>query len=399
MKINKKHLEKLEILAATGMPGVYKVLVFFLVQHVYGLNTLGSLASWQSIAQILGFFTAIGWSSLIMVRVPQAETIKKQVETLNGLMIMSAITLSAFILIINAFGIMLSRESDALQVSYWLVAWTVYQVLRHYFIALKKYRKVLFLDGVIILLSIAIITQGSIESVSFQLAFVMFLTSAVLIIVNHVESKPSKSYLKYDMKGIEYGFINLLSGGVALGMIPLAKYFEGESIAGTLSLFISITSIALLIPRAISLNGLPDLTRKIRNDIESAREIKDNLIFQISLSNIFTTITSVVVLVVFMVFIPEGLELKLIALLIIIITQNSITVQTLVYCTVMMCKEDSSELLKINIFSFVVFVIATMFVLYFSLDPYIHISLCVLLMYFYRYIAVKRRSNDILSCV
>lgn len=99
---------KAEALVATGMPGAYKVFLFLLVQYFYGMDALGDIASWLSLAQIIGCFTAIGWSTLMLVRVAKAVTVKEQVETLYRLLVMSVITLVASIFLIMAGGLFLN---------------------------------------------------------------------------------------------------------------------------------------------------------------------------------------------------------------------------------------------------------------------------------------------------
>ncbi len=53
--IEKDWFQKLEAIIATGMPGGFKVIIFFLIQALYGTEILGNIASWFSLAQILAY--------------------------------------------------------------------------------------------------------------------------------------------------------------------------------------------------------------------------------------------------------------------------------------------------------------------------------------------------------
>src|SRR5258708_2047077 len=63
---------ELDMLVHAAVTQGYRVITFFAVQHIYSLAELGHTASSMAIAQMLGFFTAIGWAALVLVRVPGA---------------------------------------------------------------------------------------------------------------------------------------------------------------------------------------------------------------------------------------------------------------------------------------------------------------------------------------
>lgn len=77
---------KAEAIVATGMPGLYRVVAFIGIQRIYSLSDLGKTASAFSVAQILAFFTAIGWASLILVRIPAVEDQTKRISCFYDLL-------------------------------------------------------------------------------------------------------------------------------------------------------------------------------------------------------------------------------------------------------------------------------------------------------------------------
>ena len=61
-----------EVLAVTAAPGGQRLLHFALVQAICGTEALGRFANDLSIAMMLGLFSAVGWSALVLARVPVA---------------------------------------------------------------------------------------------------------------------------------------------------------------------------------------------------------------------------------------------------------------------------------------------------------------------------------------
>ena len=65
-------LQRFEVLAVTAAPGGQRLLHFALVHAVCGTEALGRFANDLSIAMMLGLFSAVGWSALVLARVPVA---------------------------------------------------------------------------------------------------------------------------------------------------------------------------------------------------------------------------------------------------------------------------------------------------------------------------------------
>ena len=60
------------MLAVTAAPGGQRLLHFALIQAVCGTEALGRFANDLSFATMLGLFSAVGWSALVLARVPVA---------------------------------------------------------------------------------------------------------------------------------------------------------------------------------------------------------------------------------------------------------------------------------------------------------------------------------------
>jgi hypothetical protein len=395
MRIKGSHLEKLEALAATGMPGAYKVFIFYLVQELYGLPLLGDIASWQSVAQIFGFFTAIGWCSLIMVRVAKAQKKQERVAIFNRLMLMGLMTLGCFCTLILMTGVIVDKNIQSFQIALWLCAWTVYQLPRHHLIAQKKYRQALILDMAIIISSSIFLLRAKEDFISMSLAGCMLGCGTLAMLAIQRRKGSQKMQLGYDTKGLEYGMINLLSGGIALCIVPIAANLAGNELAGAISLFIAISGVALLLPRALSLNRLPEIAQSASNP-QKLQSMTTCMQRQISLSNLVTTLFCIIAAIL----VTWHFRLQLnstqtVAILFLITLQGTAGTQSLVYANLLMAKEISGKVLKVNLISFIAFVISCAAV--FSTtppNPLIYIHSAILALSIYRLISIKNISKE-----
>lgn len=253
-------IKRFEALLCTGSPGLYRVVTFFAVQHIYSLAELGHVASTMSVAQMAGFFTAIGWATLILVRLPGATDEQAAVDAFYPLAAMAVITTLLVTMASSALGLSGLLQFDVSAFVSLLWGWTAYQVARHYFVAHKRYRTAVLFYVALIAGSGLLLYLGQRNGwpPSFALAAALGLTAAGMFIVIGLPSRGAW-WRAFDMKGLQFGLTNFLSGGIALVLVPAATLMCGASFAGMLSLLASLTAVGMLLPRAISIAQLPEL--------------------------------------------------------------------------------------------------------------------------------------------
>lgn len=256
-------VKRFEALLCTGSPGLYRVVTFFAVQHIYSLAELGQVASNLSIAQMAGFFTAIGWATLILVRLPGAANEQAAVDAFYPLVRMAVTTALAVSLASIALALSGLIHFDVWGFVALLCGWTAYQLARHYFVAQRRYRTAVAFDVALIVSSGLLLwlcrRQGLSPSCALAAAF--GITSAGMFTAIGLPSRGA--WLNaFDVKGLQFGLTNFLSGGVSLVFVPAATFMCGASFAGMLSLLASVTAVGLLLPRAISIAQLPELAKR-----------------------------------------------------------------------------------------------------------------------------------------
>jgi|GEM_PF-2237777 len=258
-----KLLGRLEALVCTGAPGLYRVLTFWVIQRIYSLDELGHAASNMAIAQMIGFFTAIGWATLILVRVPASDGRQAARDAFYSLVSMAGWTALAATLacvLVFATGLVAFDFGGVIALMW---GWTVYQLARHFFVSTRRYRITIAFDCLLIGGSCAMLQVGTRHGYSASLCLALSLI-AVAVAMFVVIGAPARGALtmRVDIKGLQFGLTNFLSGGIALVTVPAAKAMCGASFAGMLSLFASVTAVGNLLPRAISIAQLPDLVKR-----------------------------------------------------------------------------------------------------------------------------------------
>lgn len=263
----KKLLGRLEALVCTGAPGLYRVLTFWVVQRIYSLDELGHAASSLSIAQMIGFFTAIGWATLILVRVPAADGKRAARNAFYSLVSMAAWTAAAATLacvLVSATGLVAFDLGGVIAL---LWGWSAYQLARHFFVSYRCYRITIAFDCLLIAGSCAMLWVGARHGyASAPCLAVALIVSAVAMFAAIGVPERHVFSMRIDAKGLQFGLTNFLSGGIVLVIVPAAKAMCGASFAGMLSLFSSVTAIGNLLPRAISIAQLPTLVQRKKNN-------------------------------------------------------------------------------------------------------------------------------------
>lgn len=263
-------LERGFVLAATAFPGLQRILQLALVQHFAGAEQLGRFASDVAIINLIGLFTAIGASALLMTRVPALRG-ARQSQLLLGVAARAAGATLLGALVLGGLGAA-GLVFDAPQSIVLLAGWSGYQLYRHFLLARQRYRRIVLLESLLIVAMAAIMAlpigaPATLAYLSFGLPS-LALTLLMLAVAARDLGRAGYRWLVPQRRVLatsaEFALINLISGGMQMMLVPLCVQLAGPRYGGLLGLLASGLNVLVLFPRALSLNNLPLLARAVQ---------------------------------------------------------------------------------------------------------------------------------------
>lgn len=358
----RRWLRRAEALLCTATPGLYKLVVFASIQHVYSVAELGHTATNMSLAQLAGFFTAIGWASLILVRVPMAADRHQAVDAFYRVAWMAAAT----VILVSCIAVCVSALTpfaiEAGPFIFLLCGWSAYQVARHYFVAQRSYRVAVLFDLILIGGSYAAVYICKAYEVSSSAALALALLATASVMFASIGAPPPSSVgHRFDRKGLQFGMTNFLSGGVNLMFVPISSITCGVAFAGGFSLLSSVTAVAILLPRAISTTQLPQLAKLTASSspIESPLRSMHKVV---SRSNVAVLGINVLLVIAAVRLCERGsvaaYQSSLMASGVLLATQYAVAMGSVVSSSVMMVFERASETATINLKTTILFSIS-----------------------------------------
>jgi hypothetical protein len=262
-------LHRGEVLAVTAAPGGQRLLHFMLIQTLCGTEALGRFANDLSIAMMLGLFSAVGWSALILARVPVADagrTAPVMLGLARGALLFTLLACLPLPLLAWA-GWVFEPGWTALL----LAGWTAYTLIRHYGLALGCYRALLIMEVLVVLaLAGGLALFGAAHPVTAYAA--LAIPTAVMgalgliVLVGRARADGGVAPLPAGTArtAAEQAALNLVSAGMSMILVPLTVQVAGQGYGGLVALIGSMTSVLLLFPRALTFNALPALARVVR---------------------------------------------------------------------------------------------------------------------------------------
>lgn len=259
-----RHLKKLAVIICLGMPGLSRLVVLLLIERIYGLNTLGYFAVETGAAYTALFFCGIGWAALLMKELPLLNVIRSyQLLNIVFLISFACCLIAAPILFVCAKFQIISLWMETLL---FLGSISLYQIVKHFFLAKKKYFELILIDGCILLTSILALyfAHLSISEILLSLSLINIVTCMPLILRSFyllkTRSHPLYIYRKSFLRTGSLFGINNVAGGAVVSFLPnVVFYLAGSVYAGFISLILSVVSMLLLLPRSLATYRLPDL--------------------------------------------------------------------------------------------------------------------------------------------
>ena len=203
------------------MPGIYRLVTLTVLNHCFGLTVVGEVSANWALIQIAAIFTFVGWSSLLLSRLPG-----KQVEIQNGEFF--NILISGLMTCLPAFAILcFFWEGSITSLVLFLLSSTVYSLIRQKLIVIEKYWKLVGYDCLELLLTVALIFLIRYElSGGLSYNYVIIIPACILSFFYLMEIYSKTNFQikwRFERSGMIFGFSNFVSGGIAYLLVPLAS--------------------------------------------------------------------------------------------------------------------------------------------------------------------------------
>lgn len=285
------------VLLVTALPGIQRLLQIVVVEALFGVGELGKFANDLAVIGIIGMFTAVGWSSLIMTRVPLRRGYRRlQVALgLTGYAMLSTLMGGAALWILGAIDLVFYP----LPAIVLLFSWSGYQLVRHFGLAKKAYHTLLFMEVgtlvcTILLLAVWHDNLGEVYLV-FSLPWgILFLAAIIMagVMLRRRRVRYCVVQRRTTLTGLEFGLTNFASGGMPMLLVPLATQTAGAAYAGLMGLLSAYLAVLQLFPRAISVENMPGMAQTAQ--LRRVQEIR-GLLQQLKTRIGFITLAAVVV--------------------------------------------------------------------------------------------------------
>lgn len=273
------HALKLMLLIGTGLPGVTKLMAIYFVQLSAGSEVLGKLLSDLNIISMFTFFTAIGWASLLIIRVAMEKDRLSRYQIFNGILlkVIPVFFLSlVVILVMQIYSIFHYLDLACL----YLFVYSVYQLTRHFYFGCADPRSLFILEVVIAALTITYGIFASLLDLGLLAVFVAPILFATLIDVFFWQVSLKQNSRKFfghldldSRKAYEFGFANLASGGVYMLLVPIVGLYLSPSYSALVGVLVTLIGFVLIVSRTFTNFYLPVLA-KLRSGSDNTSSVR-----------------------------------------------------------------------------------------------------------------------------
>lgn len=386
------------LLGTTAFPGFHKLVTLLLISYLFKTNETGDFVNDIFIIYICGYLTVFNWANFILVEMSKLPVKVRPLffGKILWLSISMMVPIGIIICILFKFKIIVDLNGTL----FFLFSWSFHQLWRHYYIAKKQFKILFYSDLLIIFFTICIIY------ICFIFSFNIFIGQSIPLIILPMIFKISgvesprffyefRTIFKIEWKiysrALNYSLINLSTGGIQLIIAPLSYQLLNAEFTAAIGITNNIATTALLIPRAISYNYIPELSKGFRFSLDRFKNVLLDFQKKINLSVIFLVFSGLLFCFAIILFYPN-------------LKQGVVFLSTLVYINLLTSQlslpssnaifvmKKNDFLLKINIASFSLYVFFLfLFSRYLTNGYYIIVSATIMniLINYYRYIVLK----------
>lgn len=394
-------INKFFLLIATGMPGLHKVVLFSLVNISFSLSTFGKFSNDFYLIQMFLLFNALGLIGLIMIKIPKCnmtigkEYVSKITATFHFFLILSI----PLLFLLKQYDYVFFLFSSFLL----LLGMGGNLIARNYYLSHKNYILVVKLDLYVLILLIFSLSYKNDEFSPLLITSLIYISSYYIFLFFEKISFTYKIIPLIDLKkSFDISIINFLSAGVYFLLIPIVNKKLGVEYAGLIGMISVISTVMLLVPRALSLHYLPDFSRYFSQKKILIRQYKSFVLISF-LSLIILFLFSFLVLFILKVFLSMKLFNLDNSIILYILFMFSVLISqlSLPAANMLLALEETKFLTKINFILVVIYLFSYLIITYFNKINNFHFVYIVLLVMmvgnFSRYVVANNYVKNILE--
>jgi O-antigen/teichoic acid export membrane protein len=250
------------------VPGLIRLGFVLFIERNLSYEDMGKVVSDMSIVQLASFFTVIGWSGVVMGLTDKKSKIENYKKIFYS-SLFTVIVAGGLVAILGGLGYVYSIFDCLL----FLIAWSLYQLTKHYSLYDAEYNKIAFGEISVIAILILLLNYGVDPLSSLSVAYLIF------FIINFPKSLYVFDFGMCNKEQINKSW-NIAISNFALGLgiysLPITiGHVLSKEYAGLIGIGTSFMMLLHLIPRAISNQYLPEISKSIKNNISDAIILHD----------------------------------------------------------------------------------------------------------------------------
>ena len=251
------------LLISVGTPGVFRIAILFTITQFYTMNMVGVVVYKWAVVSIISMLTVDGLGSLISSRLPKAKN-KMMCISVIAKQLSNGFTLLFFLLPLWYIADPEFSHHDAI----FAISWLIYGMCRLILITTGEYFYLLIFETISMLVAITILLffRNEITNTNVSLIFTpLGISSLCLLALLYGRTLFSSIKPSFELVGIKFGLVNLLSGGVGLALLPVIRTVYGDEWVGYLGLVLSVLNVIFLAPRTMAHFYIPLMSQLTDN--------------------------------------------------------------------------------------------------------------------------------------
>lgn len=248
----------LTLLFATAMPGLHRVVLFFIIARAFDPITLGRFSNDYYVIQTLMIFTVMGPAGLLLMRLPKlsATASARYFRQTLSLFWLAVLLCVPIIGALASLGTVYAGGGALLL----MLGMGANVLMRHRCMAHKHYDSLFLYDAALLLGLLGLLV---IPGPAIYIASGIYLSVVAVYLLRTAAWRPHLQLPDPTDRAqmLNVILINVFSGGILYTLVPVINTHLGEHYAALLGMIFVLASVVMLAPRALSLYLLPDLAK------------------------------------------------------------------------------------------------------------------------------------------